>query len=495
MLSDRMKFGGANQLAALITLLLIIASPLWAQGDDEPDRLVIVHAGRVITVSGEEITDATIVIRNGVIEAVGKNVEHPYGKTIDARHLTVMPGMINPMSRFAVTATGSGIRPHTKMSKGFKTEAWAFEDVVSTGYTNLGLFPRGRGMPGRGMVVHTSGEKPVDLVQEDEGPILITFNSPGSEKASVKKAFETAKKEIEKVEAARKKWEEAKKKAAAAAKAATKKSAPKPSPKPTGGPAPKPTPKPGETPKPTPSEKPDTKKPDTKKPDTKKPSVPKEFVPPKINPSYQPLVDLLQKKDGALAMVEMGTARYSNRGSSLMEGGIYLHWAEIAKEFELKTSFRIYNRRVTRSSPFSVQPETDMELAAEKMGKAKPFVALSPVINTHSFTRNKYNLGLTLHNAGCQVVFVPENENWQGYSRMRDALTKMTRSGFPRKAAIESVTLNPAKMLGVEDQLGSIAVGRAANLVFLDGDPLSYGARVQKVMVGGKMVELKVRID
>lgn len=492
MLSDRLFQGRATGLSLCAILLMSLALPLWAQGDEEPDRLVIVHAGRVITVSGEEITDATIVIRNGVIEAVGKNVEHPYGKAIDARHLTVMPGFINPMSRFAVTASGSGVRPNTKMSKGFKTEAWAFEDVVATGYTNLGLFPRGRGMPGRAMVVHTSGEKPADLVQEDEGPILITFNSPGSEKASVKKAFETAKKEIEKIEAARKKWEEAKKKAAAAAK-----TAPKAAPKPKSGPAPTPTPKPSPKPTPEPSPKPkETPKPaPTKKPDTKKPSVPKEFVPPKINPAYQPLVDLLQKKEGALAVVEMGTARYSNWGSSLMEGGIYLHWTEIAKEFELKPSYRIYNRRVTRSSPFSVQPETDMELAAETMGKAKPFVALSPVINTHSFTRNKYNLGLTLHNAGCQVVFVPETENWQGYSRMRDALTQMMRSGFPRKAAIESITINPAKMLGVEDRLGSVAVGRAANLVFLDGDPLSYGTRVQKVMIGGKMVDLKVRID
>ena len=38
---------------------------------------------------------------------------------------------------------------------------------------------------------------------------------------------------------------------------------------------------------------------------------------------------------------------------------------------------------------------------------------------------------------------------------------------------MRSATLNPAKSLGVDDQLGSLEAGKLADLVIVDGDPLT----------------------
>ena len=79
--------------------ILSLGTALRAQ-DDAKDEIVVVKAGRILTVFGEDIKDGIIVIRNGKIEAVGTAVDYPYGaKVIDAKDLTVAPGFINPFSR------------------------------------------------------------------------------------------------------------------------------------------------------------------------------------------------------------------------------------------------------------------------------------------------------------------------------------------------------------------------------------------------------------
>jgi imidazolonepropionase-like amidohydrolase len=50
------------------------------------------------------------------------------------------------------------------------------------------------------------------------------------------------------------------------------------------------------------------------------------------------------------------------------------------------------------------------------------------------------------------------------------------------------VTLHPAMLLGVESRIGSIQVGRDADLVFLSGDPVDPLTEVRRVMVLGRIV-------
>ena len=56
----------------------------------------VIRNARIVTVSGADIEQGTLVSRNGRIEAVGANVAVPAGaQEIDARGLSVYPGMMD----------------------------------------------------------------------------------------------------------------------------------------------------------------------------------------------------------------------------------------------------------------------------------------------------------------------------------------------------------------------------------------------------------------
>jgi imidazolonepropionase-like amidohydrolase len=57
--------------------------------------------------------------------------------------------------------------------------------------------------------------------------------------------------------------------------------------------------------------------------------------------------------------------------------------------------------------------------------------------------------------------------------------------GLPRDAAIEAITLAPAKILGIADRVGSIEIGKDADLALYDGDPLEYTTHCTGVIIDG----------
>jgi imidazolonepropionase-like amidohydrolase len=65
--------------------------------------------------------------------------------------------------------------------------------------------------------------------------------------------------------------------------------------------------------------------------------------------------------------------------------------------------------------------------------------------------------------------------------------------GLPRDEALRSVTLYPAQILGVSDRLGSIEPGKIADLVVASGDPLEITTRVEQVWINGRAVAMETR--
>jgi imidazolonepropionase-like amidohydrolase len=66
-----------------------------------------------------------------------------------------------------------------------------------------------------------------------------------------------------------------------------------------------------------------------------------------------------------------------------------------------------------------------------------------------------------------------------------EAAKAIKYGGLTREEALALVTINPAKQLGVSDRVGSIEVGKDADIVIYDKDPLSNYAKVQKVWIDG----------
>ena len=59
--------------------------------------------------------------------------------------------------------------------------------------------------------------------------------------------------------------------------------------------------------------------------------------------------------------------------------------------------------------------------------------------------------------------------------------------------AIESITLSPAKLLGIADRVGSIEVGKDGDLALFNGDPFEYTTHCTGVVIEGEVVSRAVR--
>jgi imidazolonepropionase-like amidohydrolase len=89
-----------------------------------------------------------------------------------------------------------------------------------------------------------------------------------------------------------------------------------------------------------------------------------------------------------------------------------------------------------------------------------------------------------LHRAG--VPFLAGTDTppgvyiFPGFS-LHEELQRFVAAGFSSLEALQTATLNPAKFLGVESDYGTVAVGKAADLVLLSANPLDDIANTQKI--------------
>jgi imidazolonepropionase-like amidohydrolase len=65
--------------------------------------------------------------------------------------------------------------------------------------------------------------------------------------------------------------------------------------------------------------------------------------------------------------------------------------------------------------------------------------------------------------------------------------------GLPQYEAIKALTANVAEVFGLSDELGTIEVGKVADLVIWDGNPLEVSSFATAVFIDGKQVSLVSR--
>jgi len=63
--------------------------------------------------------------------------------------------------------------------------------------------------------------------------------------------------------------------------------------------------------------------------------------------------------------------------------------------------------------------------------------------------------------------------------------------GLDEKQALKALTINPAKILGMDDRLGSIKQGKTANLVVWTGSPIQMSSKVCHVIINGTVVPME----
>ena len=89
------------QLVAFVSLLSLFAAP--ALPAEEGPQVFAIRGARVVRVSSAPLDNATVVVRDGVIEAVGTNITPPADAwVIEGKGLTVYPGLVDALSTWGI---------------------------------------------------------------------------------------------------------------------------------------------------------------------------------------------------------------------------------------------------------------------------------------------------------------------------------------------------------------------------------------------------------
>lgn len=99
----------------------------------------------------------------------------------------------------------------------------------------------------------------------------------------------------------------------------------------------------------------------------------------------------------------------------------------------------------------------------------------------------RFETGGVLERAGVLTGFHTDDGITDSRLFLRSAALAV-RAGMSRKAALEGVTIANAKILDLGDRVGSLEVGKDADFVLLDGDPLSVYTKVRETWVEGRRV-------
>ncbi len=133
---------------------------------------------------------------------------------------------------------------------------------------------------------------------------------------------------------------------------------------------------------------------------------------------------------------------------------------------------------------------TEAHLLADVLAERGIPVLIGPLFTTKSKVelrgRSIANPG-KLANAGVEISIITDHPVIPINFLVHQA-TLSVKEGLDPVTALRSITLNPAKVLGLADRIGSLTVGKDADVVLWSGDPLDVMQRALKVWIGGKEV-------
>jgi imidazolonepropionase-like amidohydrolase len=88
----------------------------------------------------------------------------------------------------------------------------------------------------------------------------------------------------------------------------------------------------------------------------------------------------------------------------------------------------------------------------------------------------------SLNNAGIKFALA---SGGLAANAFMENVRKAIAAGLPREVALQALTIRAAEVAGVDAQLGSIEAGKIANLLIVQGEPLTASARIESVYVDG----------
>jgi imidazolonepropionase-like amidohydrolase len=186
-----------------------------------------------------------------------------------------------------------------------------------------------------------------------------------------------------------------------------------------------------------------------------------------VKPPKPPERDLKLEVLGQVLRREMKARVHAHRADDMLTA------IRIAEEFDLD---------------LTLEHATEGYKIADVLAEKAIPVTAGPIL----FSRVKYELkdmtprnpGL-MSNAGVKVAIQTDESSAVKYLNINAALA--VREGMAEDDAIRAITINAAEIIGVEDRIGSLEVGKDADIVVLTGHPFDYRSVVELVLVDGQV--------
>lgn len=425
--------------ATFLAITPLLAPSAVASADPSAGTgLLAIKVARAETVSHGTLEHAVILIEGGQIVTIGSDL--PIDRGIPVLDMdpgwVAMPGLVNSYSRAGLDGQGGNdSKPGQRASAEVYPDERVDEPLLEAGVTTLAFYPPGNGIPGRAVATEPKGETSAERILADDVYLKIVMRSTSAAKKIVRDGFEAADKYAEKEQKAREKWEKDVEKAEKDKK----------------------------------GKKDEEKKEGEAKPEEEKTEGPGPYVPPEMDEDARAFRQL---RDGSLRAVV-----------SLAQASDYLHYLDAIDDEEFQWDLRMQLSR-----------ESDFFYLIPEVAKKPCRLIVEPVLTLHPNTMRARNLPAEMARAGAKLVFIPRDDDPANQKNWLRDTGEVVAAGLPAQAALRAMTLEPAEMLGLGEKLGSLDAGKAANLIFLNGDPFEPGTKIEAVMLDGDFVYGEVKL-
>jgi imidazolonepropionase-like amidohydrolase len=430
-------------------LRIVASSLLFGMVAAAQEKTVALRGGRLLTISHGTIENGMLVIENGKIAAIGtaNSVRLPKGaRVVDTSGMTIYPGLIDSETALGLTEisaeqmtndlveTSEEIMPHMHVYDAFHAESELIPVTRLNGITNAIVAPANRDtLPGQDSFVQLAGKSAQDflLIRDIAMPLNFTGDQRRNERGDARKFPSTR---MGLAAQMRQVFLDAQDYAQRWADYERKKAE---------------------------YEKPSTDATVNDKEKNKKSSP----FPPKRDLKLEALLPYLRGKKTVVLAAE--------EASDLQTA------VDLAHEFDLK---------------FVLNHVSHSQLVLDYVASLKVPVIVGPIYEEPKSDERYdavYSLPAQLNKRGVKIAFASyDSHNARNLPYQAGFATAF---GLPYDEALKAITLNPAEIWGVADKLGSLEVGKTANVVVATGDPLDMKTDVRLVFIEGKEIPMTSR--
>ncbi len=390
-----------------------------------PPPKVALQGGRIIPVVGDEIATGTLLIDNGRIAAIGERVDTPYDAMVmDVSGKVLFPGMVDADSPRGLDIANENlpVTPYLDVYDALDPSRLYFEDALRDGATSIHVIVANNCViGGLGRVVHPIGLTPDEMTLQPSTGLKIGVSPKQGSDRMVQMA--TLRETFRELKDYQDKLAEQKYEES------------------------------------------------LKKKDEEIDVGPDEAI-----KRGKELVRLEDYDDAHRNLVkltrgELGAFIYCDRASDVSRAVI------VAKEngfFDRSVlvlgsdCFKAIDEIKAAGRPVVLSPELLHRERDPVSGKI-----------TETFAPKVFN------DAGVAFSILPDSDASLAERYLNYQASRCVRNGVSRKTALESITINPARTLGISDRVGSLEVGKIANVVVFSGDPLDFNSWVDQVYIKG----------